>query len=159
VGVVLLLVVVAVVSRVLQGGQKGDPLGGVDDGGLGLGQGIGHEVLQPHPVHHDHVGPLDGLHVGGGEGIVMEAGGLGVDQQGDLHPLRPLGDGGGEEVHRVGGGQNVEGIVLLPLGGGTGGEQKEQGRQQGGQGTFFHGIPRFFRIAKHIIPDSTWFVK
>ena len=141
VGVVLVVVVVALMA---QGGQQRHPLGAVDDGGVGGGQGVGHEVLQAHAVHDDDVGGLDGLHIVDGEGVIMETGDLLLDEPGDLHPLHPFRDGGGEEVDRVGGGQDVKGIVFLRRRGGgrrpaaAGGEEEQAGEEQGEHG-FFHG--------------------
>ena len=72
----------------------------------------------------------------------METGGLLVHQQAHLHTFRALGHGGGEEVDRVGGGHDVEGIFVLGLGSGrlsAGGEQQDKGAQ--GRKEFFHMVP------------------
>ena len=124
-----------------------------------MGQGVLHEFLQPGAVQDDDVGPLDGLHVAHRQGVVVEAGGLGVDQQGDLHPVGSLGDGGGKEVDRVGGTKNVK--VLLPRWGSglgradTPGQQKKS--QKGGK-DFFHTKPRFKKVTS-IIHNFIGFVK
>src|SRR5699024_2163062 len=95
--------------------------------------------------HDNDVGPLDGLHVADGEGVVVETGDLLVHQQAHLHPLRPLGHRGGEEVDRVGGGHNVEGIFVLGGGGlSAGGEQQDKGAQ--GRNQFFHIVPLISKI-------------
>ena len=72
----------------------------------------------------------------------MEAGGLLIHQQAHLHPVGPLGHRGGKQIDRVGGGKNVEGIILHRLGGGglsAGGEQQAKSAQ--GRKQFFHVVP------------------
>lgn len=98
---VVLVLVVVFVPLV---GEQVDPLGAVDDRGGGLGQRIGHKVLQPHAVHHDDIGALDGLHIIDGEGVVVETGNLILDQQIHLDVLHVFGDGGGEEIDGICGG-------------------------------------------------------
>ncbi len=58
----------------------------------------------------------------------MKTGGLGIDQQLYFHILRAAHHSGGEKVNRVGGGQNVEGMILFREGLGTAGQQS-QGQQ------------------------------
>ena len=72
----------------------------------------------------------------------MEAGGLLVYQQAHFYTLRALRHCGGEEVDRVGGGHDMEGVFILGLGGGglsAGGEQQAKSAQ--GRKQFFHVVP------------------
>ena len=70
----------------------------------------------------------------------MEAGGGLVDQQAYLHILRPLGHRCGEQVDRVGGGQDVKRAVVPRFGGrSTGREQKAT--QTRSRKDFFHILP------------------
>ena len=127
--------------------QKGDPLGAVDLGGVGHRlQGVGHGLLQPRPAEEDAVGPLQGLHILHGEGVVVETAHRLVDHQGEGDVLRPPGDLGGEEIDGVGGGhhsQPVHFALIRPAAGQAG--QQEKGGQKGTD-YFFHVIPRDLRV-------------
>ena len=107
-----------------------------------MGQGVGHEVLQPYAIHDDDVGGLDGLHIVDGEGVVVEAGNLPLNQQVHLYPIHPLGDGGGKQIDGIGGAQDPQSAALRGGGGGrlppaAGGEQEQRGQENGRQ-RFFH---------------------
>ena len=129
-----------VVALVAQGGQELNALRAVDHRRVRGRQGVAHKVLQPRTVHHKHIGLLDGPHVTDGERVVVEAGGGLVDQQAYLHILRPLGHRCGEQVDRVGGGQDVKRAVVPRFGGrSTGREQKAT--QTRSRKDFFHILP------------------
>ena len=72
-----------------------------------------HEVLHPHAVFQDQVGPVQGLHIPDGQGIVVETAHRLIHHRHHPDLFHALRHGGGKAVDRPGGGR-YGGQVLLP---------------------------------------------
>lgn len=98
--------------------QQRDALGAVNLGRIAHSlQGAFHGLLQAGAVAHDDVGPFQGLHIFYGEGVVMQAADGLVDHQGDGAVRNAAGHLAGEEIHRVGGGDDLGLAVFCSVAG------------------------------------------
>ena len=129
-------VVVATVSLlvdVVRVFKQRHPLRAVDDRRAGGGQGVIHKVLQPGAVHGDDIRTLDLFHVVHRQGIVVEAAHRAGVQPLHGDALHALGNGPGEEIDRIGGGQDGQPLLLGGARGGLGaaGKQEQDGQEHG----------------------------
>ena len=141
--VVLLVVVVGEVLQQLY------PLRTVDGQRIRGGQGILQKLLQPRAVHHDHVCPVQKLHIVDGQSIVMQTAGLSGVQPLHRHTIHPFGDCGGKQIDRVGGGHDAK-PLLFPGGRSRSAAAGQQHCQRRGneKNASFHAIPRFCQEAE-----------
>ena len=136
--------------------QQRDALGAVNLGRIAHSlQGAFHGLLQAGAVAHDDVGPFQGLHIFYGEGVVMQAADGLVDHQGDGAVRNAAGHLAGEEIHRVGGGDDLGPAVFCSVAGvgGAGGQQQKEATQKEQAGSS-HRLPPFirYRMVIHYTP-------
>lgn len=103
----LLRMVMTLVLVVLPAFDQGDARGGIHHGEIGrLGQDAVQEGFRPRAVDGQHRRAGKGDPVVGGELIIVQAAGGGAGQADHLHPLHPVGQVEGRDIHGIERGHN-----------------------------------------------------